>query len=914
MGVAAAQELSAAAPEAPADTAMPRSPRARLGADMMHRTSVEDSVKPLGKRIIRERVDLDNPVDFSAKDSVLLVGTDRAFMFGDSKVVYGDIKLDAANIDMNMANSTVYAVGVPDSVGEMTGEPVFTDAGTEYESRTMTYNFKSGKGYITDVITQQGDGYLTGGETKKIDDRTFYIKNGRYTTCDHHDDPHFYLQLTKAKVTPKSNIVSGPAYMVLAGLPLPLAVPFGYFPFSEKYSSGIIVPTFGDDYNKGFYLSNGGYYFALNDYMDLRLMGDIYTKGSWKVDVQSRYVKRYKFSGNFAISYLNSVTGDKGMADYNKSTSFQILWTHTQDPKMNPNLNFSASVNFSSSGYTRNDVNSYYDASQFTQNTTSSSISLSYRFPNSKWSFNTTANVSQRSQDATISASFPNITVSMNQTAPFKRKLAVGAERWYEKIKMSYTGTFSNTLTAKESEFFKKSLIKDWRNGFKHSIPISATFNVFQYFNVTPSLQLNDKMYTSRIKSRWDPNAAAEMMDTTYSFYNLFDFNASLSLQTKVYGFFKPWKIFGNKVSMIRHVLTPTISVSGHPDFGDPMWGGYQDLNYIDNNGNPVSKRVNMFNGSLYGGLNQGKAGMVSINLANNVEMKVRSSNDSIGEKKISLIENLTLGQSYNFAADQFQWSNLTANLLLRLVKNFNLNLNTSWDPYTYQLNESQRPVRVSIPRWRAGKGWVRLSSASTSFSYTFNNDTFRRSSYSKNKDKGNDSGGGFDDTYDNTNPFDPNDGENQGTPDSGGGHGRLRGGHSDDGMEFNPDGYMKWECPWSLSVNYSLGLGTDLSSFNYETMEPSLKLNQNLSVSGNIRPTKNWNFSMTASYNFDTHRISYMNCNISRDLHCFTMTASFVPLGPYKSYNFHIAVTSSLLADLKFDKRSSTSNGIRWY
>ncbi|MDE6326327.1 MAG: hypothetical protein K2M02_09160 [Duncaniella sp.] len=442
---------------------------------------------------------------------------DTAFMYGDSKVTYGAIKLDASEIKMDMKDNTVYAVGTPDSVGDLQGTPVFDDNGTSYEAKSMSYNFKSGHGYIIDVITQQGEGYLTGGRTKKIDENTFFTENGRYTTCDNHEDPHFWLQLTKGKVRPGKDVVSGPAYMVLAGLPLPLAVPFGYFPFSEKYSSGIIFPTFGDDYQRGFYLSNGGYYFAISDNMDLALTGEIYTKGSWGLQARSAYVKRYKYSGNFNISYLKTIYGEKGMPDYSKMTNFQILWSHSQDSKANPNMSLSASVNFTTSGYTRNDLNSYY-SNAFTENTKSSTINMTYRFPNSKWSLSTTANVSQRTQDSTLSVSFPNFTLTMSQVYPFKRKRAVGDEKWYEKIKLSYSGQFNNSLTAKQDVFFQKSLIKDWRNGMRHSIPISATFNLFKYINLTPSINLTDRMYTSKVKRQWDPNASAEVCDTTYNF------------------------------------------------------------------------------------------------------------------------------------------------------------------------------------------------------------------------------------------------------------------------------------------------------------------------------------------------------------------------------------------------------------
>ncbi|WP_371276984.1 putative LPS assembly protein LptD [Duncaniella dubosii] len=497
-----------------------------------------------GSRIVRSKVDLDNAVDFSAKDSLVLYGRNNAYMYGSSKVEYGTLKLDAQEIQMNLDNSTVYAIGGIDSIGDAFGTPVFEDNGTSYESETMRYNFKTEQGFITNVKTQQGEGYVVGGQTKKVGEDTYYTQNAKYTTCDDHDHPHFYLQMTKAKMRPGKDVVSGPAYMVLAGLPLPLAVPFGYFPFSEKYSSGIIFPSFGDDYNRGYYLSNGGYYFAISDNMDLALTGEIYTLGSWGLRANSAYVKRYKYSGNFNISYLQTVTGDKGMPDYSKSTNFQVLWSHSQDSKANPNMSLSASVNFTTSGYTRNDLNSYY-SNDFTQNTKSSTVNMTYRFPNSKWSLSTTANVSQRSQDSTLAVSFPNFTLTMSQVYPFKRKRAVGEEKWYEKIKLSYSGQFNNSLTAKQDEFFKKSLVKDWRNGMRHSIPVSATFNLFKYLNLTPSINLTDRMYTTKVRRQWDPNASAEVLDTTYSFYNVWDFNAAVALDTKIFGCLQPLRFLG---------------------------------------------------------------------------------------------------------------------------------------------------------------------------------------------------------------------------------------------------------------------------------------------------------------------------------------------------------------------------------
>ncbi len=847
-----------------------------------------------GPRISRIKSDLDNIVDISAKDSMVLIGQNNAYLYGESKVVYGDISLDAARIDLDMDSSTVYAVGVPDSIGEMTGTPVFTDKGTSYKSKTMRYNFESEKGFITDIITEQGEGYITGGVSKKVGDGVFFLQNGFYTTCDQHDDPHFGFQLTKAKVRPKKDVVTGPAYMVLAGLPLPIAVPFGYFPFSEHYSSGVIFPSFGDDYNRGFYLSNGGYYFAISDNIDLALTGEIYTKGSWGLQARSGYVKRYKYSGSFDVSFIKTILGDKGLPDYSKQTNFQVLWSHQQDQKANPIFNFSASVNFTTSGYTRNSVNTYY-TNAFTENTKSSTVNFTYRPAGSKWSFSGNASVSQRSQDSTLAVSFPNVTITMSQIYPFKRRRAVGAEKWYEKIRLSYSGQFNNSLTAKQNQFFKKSLIKDWRNGMRHSIPISATFNVLKYFNVTPNIQFTDRMYTSKVRRSWDPNASAEICDTSYSFYNVWDFQASLSFDTKIYGFFRPMKFLGDKVKMIRWVMTPTVSFSASPDFSSKFFGYYGSYQIPGPDGEMTTRKYNYFPNSLFGVPGEGKSGMVTYSLANNLEMKVKSDDDSIGEKKISLIENLNISQSYNFAADSMNWSNINTSIMLRLMKNFNLNLSATWDVYTYKLNEAGNPVRVNIPRWKAGKGIGRLSSTGTSFSYTFNNDTFKRKKKDdKNSESGNDSAEG-------TSRINR----------------RMRSGaEADDEKEqstmLGADGYMKWEVPWSLTMNYSVNYS--YGAFNKQKMEYDGKITQNLSLSGNIRPTKSWNFSFTASYNFDTHKLAYMNCNISRDLHCFTMTASFVPVGPYKSYNFHISVNSSLLSDLKYDKRSSFSNGVSWY
>lgn len=877
-----------AAPALPADTV---AAIASAGSDSL--LVVPAAPVAPGRKFIYDKADLEAAVKFNAADSMLIIRRDSAYMYGSSEVTYGEIKLEAAEIRMDMADNTVFAVGRTDSLGVIEGKPIFTENGTDYEARTMRYNFKTQKGYIQNVVTQQGEGYLTGGTTKKDVDNEFYIKDGRYTTCDNHDDPHFYFQMTKAKVRPGKNIVIGPTYMVLAGLPLPLAVPFGYFPFTDKYASGVIVPTFGDDYNRGFYLRDGGYYFAINDNIDLALTGEIYTKGSWGLTARSAYTKRYKFSGSFNLSYLKTITGEKGSPDHSVQTNFQVLWNHTQDAKFNPNMTLSASVNFTTSGYSRNDLNSYYNSS-FTENTKSSTVNMTYRFPNSKWSLSTTLNVSQRTQDSTLTVSFPNITVTMQQIYPFKRKRVVGAERWYEKIKISYTGLFQNSLTSRQNVFFKKSLIKDWRNGMKHDLPISATFNVLNYINITPSLRITDRMYTNKVNLAWDPERNIEVADTTYSLYNVYDFSASVAMDTKIYGFFQPLGFLGKKVKMVRWVITPSVSFSGAPDYTSPFFGYFGNYSYVDSRGAQQVKKYSHFPNSLFGVPSSGTQGTVGFNFSNNLEMKLRTDNDTVQEKKVSLIENLSLSESYNFAADSLRWSDLSTSILLRLAKNFNLNLSATWDVYTYGLTPGGAPVKLDKLRIASGKGIGRLMHTGTSFSYTFNNDTFKRKKKTSTPPDTDTGSNSSDDDYD----------RNRRDDDGSSG--------SSSGVEMNSDGYAVWRVPWSLTLNYSVNYG--YGAFNKQKMEYDGRITQNLSLSGNIRPTPGWNFSFSASYNFDTHKLAYMNCNISRDLHCFSMSASFVPVGPYKSYNFHIAVKSAMLSDLKYDKRSSLSNGIDWY
>lgn len=853
---------------------------------------------------------LDAPVSYQATDSIVMTAGNWAYLFGEGDVKYQNIELQSELIEMNMDSSIVYAKFGLDSIGQEFGYPLFKEGEQQYESKTMRYNFGTKKGYITDVITQQGEGYVTAGRTKKMEGDILNMVGGRYTTCDEHEHPHFYIQMTKAKVRPNKNIVTGPVYLVMEDVPLyPIGLPFCFFPFSSTYSSGIIMPTFGDESSRGFFLRDGGYYFALSDYMDLAVLGEIYTKGSWGLSAKSSYKKRYKYSGSFNASYLVTKLGDKGLPDYSLSKDFQVRWSHTQDSKANPYLSFSASVNFSTSSYDRNNQNSYYASTgsyaAVNQNTKSSSINITKRFANNPFTISANMSINQTTRDSSIAVTLPSMTITMSRTFPFKRKRAVGKERWYEKISMSYSGTFSNSITTKENLLFKSNLIKDWNNAMQHSIPLSATFQLFKYINISPSFNYKERWYTSKIERAYDPQKQTLVArDTTYGFYRIYDFNGSISASTTLYGFFKPLPFLGKKVEMIRHRMEPSVTVSAAPDFGSTRFGYYQTYVYQDANGVDHEYTYSPFAHNMYGVPSTGKQGNISFSVNNNIEMKVRSDKDSTGFKKISLIDKLSLSMSYNMAADSFQWSDLNVGLRLKLSKSYTLNLNGVFDTYTYNENGQ----RVNIPRWKAGKGIGRLRSTSTSFSYTFNNDTFKKWFGGGDEKKSNT-------TANNENPTDPNDPNSTLDPENDGEtekkSGRLLGKKKETG-DIDEDGYTIASIPWSFSFNY--GLSLRYGAFDKIRREYKYALSHSLSFNGNIQPTKNWRFNFNATYDFDAKKISYMTCNITRDLHCWNMSANFVPIGPYKSYSFSIAVSSSLLKDLKYDKHSNYRDGQTWY
>jgi lipopolysaccharide assembly outer membrane protein LptD (OstA) len=842
---------------------------------------------------------LDAIVDYTANDSIVLTAGNWGYLYGQSDVKYTDISIKSEKIWMNMDSSLVYATYGLDSVGKEFGHPVFTDRGTDYESKTMKYNYKTKKGYITNVVTTQGEGYIIASQAKKNADDSFFMLDGKYTTCDDHEHPHFWLALTKGKVKPKKNVVTGPAYLVIEGLPLPLGLPFGFFPFSDKYSSGVIMPSYGDELERGFNLRDGGYYFAINDNVDLALTGEIYTKGSWGLNARSSYRKRYKFSGSFDAGYMVTKLGEKGI-DYSLAKDLRLNWTHTQDPKANMFRTLSASVQFSTSSYDRNNLNSHFTPAG-TSNTKSSSVNITQKIPNSQWSLSASMNVAQRTQDSSISLTLPNITVTMSRIAPFKRKEAAGAERWYEKIQLSYTGDLRNSIDTKENLLLKSNLQKDWKNAMKHTIPISATFSALNYLNITPSINYTERWYTSKIEERWNSMTRRhEVVDTTYSFNRVYDFNFALGFQTKLYGTYKP--IFLKKFApQIRHVFTPNISLSYAPDFSDSHFGFYNSYYFYDAQGNWVEHKYSPYRQGMFGTAPQGSQGMVSFSFDNNVEMKYRDSNDSI--KKISLIDNLGINFSHNMMAKEFKWSDINMGLRLKLSKSFVINLNAAFDPYLYKVIENSRGEitglqRIDELRIMNGKGFGRLRSTGYSISPSINQDTFSKWF-----------GGGDGSNKD----ADKNKPTGDSSEQIGEGERKSLLEEKKDDNEYDEDGYVKNKIQWNLGISFSMNYNYNTSRYTEPDKngyaEYKGRLTKALSLNGNIQPTRNWNFNFNASYDFDAGKIAYMSCNLTRNLHCWSISASFNPVGQYKTYYVSLRASSSLLQDLKYEQRGRSSS-----
>lgn len=873
-----------------------------------HNKAIDDSIR--ADSMMRARSNgIDAPVKYSAEDSLVYdAESGTAYLYGNSKVDYENMKLTSDKVHMNLDKSTVRATGTIDSTAEggIKGKPVFTMGKDEYKSDTMAFNFKSKKGLIKGVYTEQQDGFLSGEVGKRDSTGSIYLQHGRYTTCDK-PHPDFYIALSRAKVRPGKDVVFGPAYLVVADVPLPLAIPYGFFPFSKKYSSGFIMPSYGDESDRGFYLRDGGYYFAISDKWDLKLLGEIYTKGSWGVSAASNYRKRYRYSGSFLFSYQDSKTGDKGLPDFAEQESFKIQWNHRQDPKANPYSSLAASVNFATSSYERNNLNSMYNPQTLTQTTRTSSVSWSTGFSSIGLSLSATTNLAQDMRTSSIQITLPDLNISLSRFYPFKRKHLVGKERWYEKISMSYTGQLANSISTTEDKILHSNLIKDWKNAFQHTIPVQANFTLFNYINVTPSFNFTDRMYSKKVTRGWDNTLQKEVVrDTTYGFHNVYNWSMSVGASTKLYGFWVPnRKLFGDKIQAIRHVITPQVTFSYAPNFAARRYGYYDSYQYTDASGNVKLIEYSPYQDELYSVPGKYKTEMISWNVSNNIEMKIKSDKDTTGYKKISIIDELGASMSYNAAADYHRWSDLSMRLRLKWWKNYTFSLNAQFATYAYELDANGKPYVGNHTEWGYGR-LPRFQGMSQNFSFTLNPEKLKKW-FGRKDDKDDDKVSVDSDGPDTNIESNMDDDLEKGKYAAKKKRGNI--------AETDDDGYMSFNMPWSLTIGYGITMRENTAGrFNTKTMRYPYKFTQTLNFSGNIRISDGWNINFSSGYDFENHAMSMTTASLSRDLHCFNMSASVV-LAPYTSYNFTFRCNAATLTDaLKYDKRSGITNAVQWY
>ncbi len=831
--------------------------------DTLHPDSIRrDSVLPKKKKQF-----LEEPISGKNRDSLVYDMRNKlVYIYQDGDVTYTTMNLKADFMRIDMTSKEIYAHGKSDTVSRDSinkTRPIFTDKGTPYTMDTIIYNIDTKKAKIKGLETKDGEGYLKGKVVKMMPDKVINIADGVYTTCDHLDHPHFYLSMTKAKTIPGKKVIVGPTYLVMEDVPIYfLGLPFGFFPMMKDKNSGFIVPTYGEEAAKGFFLRNGGYYFAFNDYIDMTALGGIYSLGSWEASVASRYIKRYRYSGNLNVRYTKDIMGDKGQADYVNQANYSVQWTHTQDPKFKPNSTFAASVNFSSSGYSKNGSNNMKD---YLNTQTSSSISYSKNWPGKPFSFSTSMQHSQNSANKTVSLSFPNVAFNVSKIYPFRWREMVGKQRWYEKISASYSGTMANTVTVPDSLLFTKQMLLDMRNGINHNIPISTSLTIFKYLNVSPSFNYQGRTYFSKQTQEYDPvTRKAEVADTTYGFYHLSNYSLSVSASTKIYGMFE----FTGKdpvVKAVRHVLTPNVGFSYTPDFSDPRYGYYKP---VQSDSTGTYRMYSPWANNMYGAPGSGKVMGLNFGLTNTLEMKVRSRADTAGYKKISVLDNLSANGSYNFLADSMNFSNISLSLRSSIIKGFAINLSATMD--LYQVNEkgTGRINKLMLQKGKLG----RIISTGWSWGYSFK---------SSDRPAINDINSGVDASQFTNLYSDP------------------------EFMKLDPtirrmlltQQYYDFKLGWNFSFNYSI---------NYSKPLNTATVNQSLNFNGNVNLTPKWGLTFQGGYDFVAKKITPGVISMTRDLHCWQMTFNWVPVGYRKSWSFNIGVKSALLRDLKWDKRSS--------
>ena len=826
--------------------------------DSINQQSVSDS---------QSKTFLEDKIERSCNDSTIQdFRNNKIRYYGGAKVVYEDITIEADFIEFDFETRTVFAKGLLDSVGKLHGTPVFIEGDKRYQSESMTFNFETKKGIITKVFTEDEMGYIHGSRIKKMEDNTIHIKSGSYTTCSNPEHPHFEFHFGKAKVIPDDKIVTGPAYFKLEETPLPIGVPFGIFPTSKGQRNGLIIPSWGESANRGFYLENGGFYWGINENMDLQIVGDIYTRGSWAVKPTFRYNKRYAFNGSFSGSYAVNKIGSKGSADYNESTDFKVRWVHKQDPKARPKSSFSADVYIVSSNYNKYNAIS---SNEYLSNTFQSSVAYQTSFGGL---FNFTANASHSQNTLTriMTVTLPELTLNMNRVYPFKKLGNPAKKRWYKDIYLSYTANAKNYVSMADSLYFKPGWLDNMQNGIQHRIPITMPIKLFKYITWTTSATITDRMYFRYYDKQWveDPSMSAGgylKTDTINQFRNVFSFDVTTALTTKIYGQVNFKK---GPIRAIRHVFTPSVGMSYNPDFSKDFWNYYDT--YYDANG--IEQLYSMFQGNIYGTPPSGQAGRINYSFGNNLEIKVPSRKDTItGVKKVKLIEDLTISGSYDIAKDSLNFSYLSINGRTTLFKNLSVRYTSLWDPYVL---DSAGIKQLNKFEWDVNKRLFRKSSVAWNFSlsYSLNNSTFK-----KNKTKNNA-----------TRQF-------ESSP--------LASEEEMNDIRSHPEDYIDWTTQWSLSLSYNLTISNNPTYFNY-LMEDNRKVIQTLGVNGSINLTPKWKVSVQTGWDFELNKLSYTSFTVYRDLHCWEMRFNWIPIGTYKSWNFQINVKASALQDLKLTKK----------
>ncbi len=814
---------------------------------------------------------LDDILTGKNSDSLFYDVRDRkVYIYDKGDVTYQSKNLAADFMRIDMNTREIYAYGKMDTVdGVLTPvKPVFTDNGSSFTMDTITYNLKSSKAKIRNVATQEGDGWLIGSQVKKMPDNAINILAGKYTTCDHTDHPHFYIAMTRAKMIPGKKVITGPAYIVLEDVPLfPLVIPEAFFPITSGAQSGLLMPTYGEDGTKGFFLRDMGYYFTFGDHMDLTLLGGIYSLGSWDISAASRYVKRYKYSGNISMKYSNTKIGEKGDDDYSESNDVKIVWSHTQDPKANPGSTFSASVNFQTSGYTKTSATSMSDilATQ-----TNSSISYSKSWTGTLFSLSANTAISQNSQTEAISLTLPTVVFNVSKFYPFQRKEAIGGQKWYEKISMNYTGKMTNSVTTTEDELFTSQTLKDMKNGIQHSIPVSASFKLFDYIDVSPSLSYTERWYFKEEMREWNNETKeVEYLDPNYGFYRLYNYSASVSASTTVYGTFQNKNTKG-KVQAVRHTLTPSYGFSYAPDFSDQKYGYYQ---VVQSDSLGTYTLYSPYSNNAYGVPSSGETFSMNFGLSQSLEMKVLSKRDTSGVKKVKLIDQLSISGSYNFLADSMKFSLNTVKLNATLSNNYSLNLSLGIDPYRVT-PEGIRYDKLFFPGRLTSTGWT--------FNYTFKSAQSSPTGQRAMNDISQLSPAEY------LNPFyDP-----YGLIDP-----ALR-------RQYMTNTYYDFSLPWNFGFNYSINYGITYTNNGTTGYEPNIT--QSVSFNGSATLTEKLGMTFSGSYDIMNKKLSGTQVAVSRDLHCWQMSFSWIPLGYYKSWSFNIGVKAASLADLKYDKSES--------